>query len=130
MCHRLSGGIYPNVFYEDSMNKKELDIFKNEVRKWATNLGLKDWGISVEMDELESDRVAECQYENHNRYAIITIDSAIEKPSRKSLELTAIHETLELVMADIREALCAFYNAEMVDKQVHRVIRTLENALK
>lgn len=112
------------------MKKKELDLFIKHIRKWSEKLGTKDWGISVEMGELASDRVAECQYENQNRYALISIDKDIEKPSSKNLELTAIHEILELVMADIREALCAFYNDDVVDRHVHMVIRRLENALK
>lgn len=112
------------------MTKKELDTFKKHVSKWSTILGVKDWGISVDMDELAADRAAECQYENQNRFALITIDKELENPSSKNLELTAIHETLELVMADIREALCAFYNESLVDQHIHRVIRRLENALK
>ena len=112
------------------MNKKELSLFKKHVKKWIEILGTKDWGISVKMDEVLPDRASECEYENQNRYAAITIDKDIENPSSRNLEITAIHEVLELVMADIREALCAFYNADMVDKHIHRVIRKLENALK
>ena len=112
------------------MKKKEFDTFKGCVKKWCENLGVKDWAVSVEMESLDSDRAAQCQYESQNRYAIITIDSDIDNPSPKNLDLTARHEVLELVLADIRDALNAYYNSDLVDKHVHRVIRKLENNLR
>lgn len=112
------------------MTKKDFELFKKRVRYWRDILGARDWGLSVDMGELESDRAAQCAYENQNRYAMITIDKDTENTTRKNLDEAAKHEVLELVMADIREALCVFYNADFVDRQVHRVIRQMENALK
>ena len=112
------------------MKKKDFATFKKHVKKWRDKLGVTDWDISVDMDELEPDRAAQCQYENQNRYALITVDKDTENATSRNLEGLAIHEVLELVMADLREALCAFYNTDLVDQHVHRVIRRLENALK
>jgi len=111
------------------MTKKDFAIFKKHVKKWCIELGVKDWGVTADMDELVGNRAAECEYESQNRYSCITIDNGIEDPSSKNLEVVAKHEVLELVMADIRDALCMYYAENFVDKMIHRVIRKLENAL-
>ena len=112
------------------MTKKELATFKKHVKKWRKNLGTTDFQVYVEMGETSEDTACSTLYESQNRCALMTIDYDTENATSRNLELIAIHENLELVMADIRDALCVFYNEDLVDKHVHRVIRKLENALK
>ena len=112
------------------MTKKEFKTFKKYVRKWLAILGLTDWEVSVQFGKVSEDTACQTLSENQNRLALIRIDEETENASNKNLELIAIHECLELVMADIRDALCSFYNADLVDKNIHRVIRRLENVLK
>ena len=112
------------------MNQKDFKIFKTYVDKWRIALGVTDWQVSVDVEELEDDRDAQCAFDNQNRCARISSSKSLESPPNKFLEANAIHEVLELVMADIRVALNAYYNDGVVDQHIHRVIRRLENALK
>jgi len=112
------------------MKKQDFAYFQKCVVKYIELLGVKDFYISVEQDELDEDRAGQCSYDTQNRWALITVDKNIENVSRKAIESVAKHEVLELVLADIRVALDDFYNPLIVDKHIHRVIRRLENALK
>jgi len=112
------------------MTKTDFNKFKKYIKKWRINLGITDWEIHVDMDDLEIDRVAQCAYENQNRCALITIDKNLTGMTDRDIEVAAVHELLELTMADVRVSLCAWYNESLVDQQIHRVIRRLENALK
>ena len=112
------------------MKKKDFDLFKKHVVKWRDLLGERGWSIKVDADKIAEGRDAECSYDILNRCALITIADNTEGASSKFLEATAMHEILELVMADIRSLMGEFYNENFVDQQIHRVIRRLENALK
>ena len=130
MPGRLSDWATNYLLWINRMNKKELDIFKRHVKTWRDRLGNRDWEVCAEMDEIESDRTAQCQFDCQNRCSLVTIDSTIEKPSSKNLEAAAVHEMLELSLADIRELMCRFYSWEFVDGVIHKHIRRMENALK
>ena len=110
------------------MNKKQYEHFKKHVKKQCQNLCI-DYHVTVEMEELASDRAAQCCFDVQNRYAEICLDSETESTSLRAIEITATHEVLELLLSDIREALCVFYNIDYVDKMIHRVIRKLESKL-
>ena len=112
------------------MTKKEFNLFKKSVKKWRDRLGLRDWEIAVDKDDLDDNVVGNCFYEPQNRHATISIDKGLKGLTDRGIGLIALHETLELLLADLRNSLDSFYNADMVDKQIHRVIRKLENALK
>jgi hypothetical protein len=134
----LSGGLSFGVNGEnllqgrigENMNKKEFNLFKKHVAKWRQLLGCTDFQVSVDKDETSPDTACTTEYESQNRYALVTIDTETGNCSSKNLELVAIHEMLELLLADIRDALCVFYNEDVVDRHIHRAIRRLENALK
>ena len=112
------------------MKKKDFDLFKKHVVKWRDLLGLKDWEIHIEKDNLGEDVVGNCLYDLQNRDATISIDKSFKDLTPRIIELVALHECLELLLADTRSALNTLYNEDVTDKHIHRVIRRLENALK
>ena len=112
------------------MTKKDFALFKKRVKHWRNRLGLKDWEISIDKDELDENCVGQCFCEPQNRCATITIDNTIKNLTRRGIDIIALHETLEVLLWDTRDALNTLYNEDATDKHVHRIIRRLENALK
>ena len=112
------------------MISKDLEKFKKQVREQRDIIGVRDWSIAVDMDELEEDRVAQCSADVQNRCVLITINKTIENPTKEQLEDAARHEVLEISVADIRELLCKFYSWDFVDGILHKHIRRMENALR
>lgn len=110
------------------MNKKEFKKFKKLALKWRDKLGNHDWCVTVSKDSLDGNQ-AETWYDNQNRWANISIDNNSDF-TEYELEVCAIHEHLELVLADLRELLYFYYEKKLVDRNMHRAIRKLENALK
>ena len=112
------------------MTKKEFNLFIKHVKKWIHKLGVTDFEVSVHRGDIAESSACETTYNSQNRWAYVNIDSDLENCSSRNLELVAIHEMLELVLADMRDALGVYYSDEVTDKHVHRAIRRIENALK
>lgn len=113
------------------VSKKQLDIFTSAVKKYQVELGLTNWDISVDQDELDETHWAETRGDAQAHYALILLNTLIAtdyKLTAKDLKLTAYHECLEVMLYPLRIALSERLSWETVDSMVHDVIQRLINA--
>jgi len=112
------------------MNQKQLKTFKRQVNKWRDYFGLLAWEITVSKDDFAEDVVATTNFDLHNRWARIRFNNEYtDDLTNKNLDGTAFHEVCELLLCDLR-GMCEYgYSREMVDAEIHKVIRTLENII-
>ena len=110
------------------MNQTHLKKFQKYVKKWRDHFGLKQYRLTVNMCELSDDEyAAETSVDKNNSFAIISLSKNIDKLPDKILNEIALHEVLEILLDSLRSMSSRHYNWQLVDREVHRVIRTLEN---
>lgn len=105
-------------------------IFKNEVEKWINYFGLKSWKIDFGVDDL-NDANSTVQFKDFAGVAKFTLTSTWdEEPSEELIKRIAFHEVFHLLLGKIDAlAMTRFLNAEELNKELHAVIRTMENTI-
>jgi len=112
------------------LNQAQLKTFTNYVKKWRDTFGLMSWEISVERDEFDIDIVARTDFDVNNRFALIRFNNDYtDNLSNDNLNRTALHEVLEILFATMRRMSEQQFAFNVVDRCVHKLIRTFENVL-
>ena len=108
-----------------------LETFKKLCQKYINYFGLHDFHVGYEMEDQE-EGVA-CNYylsREGGQVVTLALNSSFEF-SPENLKLTAKHEIIEaLVLGKIRDMLLNYYSENVVDEEIHRVVRMLENKIK
>jgi len=112
--------------------KKDFELFKKEVGKWITTLGLFSWDVTIQHNDELEDSYGSCQVNPTGRTACISlnINWDDEEPTPHRVKLTAFHEVCELLffpyslMAQERYA-----NEEQLIIERHTIISTLERVI-
>ena len=119
------------------MVKKDIDTtleaFKKLCQKYINFLGVHDFHVSYEVEEHEEGEGVACKYYlDTTGGQVITLSLNTDFTfTPESLKLTAKHEIIEaLLLGKIRDMLLAYYSQNIVDEEIHRVVRILENRLK
>jgi hypothetical protein len=111
--------------------KKQFELFKKEARKWIQKLGVVEYDVHFEHEDLE-DNCAECGTNEQARLCYLYLGTEWQKikPTSREIKTTACHEVLELLFSRVR-ALAVDKNGtpEQVDGEIHRLIQTLLNNL-
>ena len=111
------------------MNQKNFKQFKNHVKKWRDLFGLKQYRLVVELEKLEDkNTAAETNIDRQNGLAFITLNKKCKTP-KAYLDELAFHEVVEILLDPLRKMGNSNFNWDVVDKEVHKVIRTLENVV-
>ena len=114
------------------VTKEDFELFQREVKKWQGILGLQSWEIACVLGGTDNENRAECLSYNPSRLATIFVadkwDDRDLNPA-ETIKSTAFHEVVEILMHQLRTFAQFSMNEELVDKEVHKIIRTLEFAL-
>ena len=83
--------------------KKHFKLFKEIAEFWVERLGLKDYDIDYEHVKFSDNSLADCSWNIVERWAKIRLSTkwGETKPTKHEICATAIHEVLELLMAEI-----------------------------
>lgn len=111
--------------------KKQFRLFEKECRKWLDKLGLKDWFVEVHHADLEhGGTIGRCEWHSTNRCATLLFNLKLdENPSDWVIRRFALHECLELLLSGCTGEMWKAAPNDIVERETHKVIRTLENLL-
>lgn len=103
--------------------------FRKCVYKYAMEFGLVDWEIFTESEDHEGSR-AVCHFNLESKISTIAYNPNwlfCESVSLSEIERVAFHECAELFLCKITRMLDHYYSEPVVNKEMHTVIRFLEN---
>jgi len=109
--------------------KKDFAVFHNECVRFIDLLGLYDYEIRIQHGPCKE--LGYCWYDDQGRSAIIELgpdwgdNNPVDKDSVKS---AASHEVLELLFSRVRTMLNEHHAEKRTDREIHRLITTLQNA--
>lgn len=111
--------------------KKQFRLFEREARKWLDKLGLKAWFVDMAHTDLEDGcTVACCSWKSTNRCATLLFNLKMdENPTDAVIRRFALHECLELLLSDCTNVMWRASCNDIVERETHAVIRSLENVL-
>ena len=101
---------------------EDLKRFEDAVRLNLKDLGLMDWDCIFKLEDLETSNAA-VRYHIPARKA--TFRLAQSREEFRPVEEHALHEALELLLAEIAVYLGAYYSDDLINNEVHRVINRL-----
>ena len=101
------------------------------VKKWQEVLNLGDWRIEKGLKPAKQ-AMASVEFNEGARLAVYRLgDFGAEKITHESLDCTALHELLHVMLHDLLTAAQDPKSSQDdIDKQEHRVINLLERLLK
>jgi len=111
--------------------KKDFELFKKECKKWLDILSLKNWEIFWVHGDTDVDCRAQLLVDQKGRLSTIYLAEEWEKDAVTDLLIKkmAFHEVCELFLYDIGIMLGCFFAPGVVEEEIHKIIRTLENTL-
>ena len=106
------------------------ELFAQSVRKWQQVLSLGDWRIE-KGSKPAKEAMASVEFNQTARLATYRLgDFGAEKITPESLDKTALHELLHVLLHDLMcTATDPKSSDEEIEMQEHRVINLLENLL-
>lgn len=113
----------------DRTTKKQFRIFEKECRKWLDRLGLKDWCVFIRHEDLGNGKtLARCNWSATQRQAWLRLNVSTSAGDDE-IKRAALHECLELLLYGCTDIMWESVSVDIVDAEIHKVIRTLENLL-
>lgn len=119
--------------------KKNFKQFKKFCKKWIDYFGLTDWEIEISHKNAKGNReienrdpVAWSWYDTASHRARITLntDWKSEKPGNRNIELSALHEVLEIMLGELTVVGMNRYVTEKEEERArHALIVRFCNAL-
>ena len=112
------------------MTPEQSDQFDGYIRKWQSLLGLNDWRL-IRSNKKPNDICADIDPLPIHRMAVYRLgnDFGKEKVNAQSLESTACHEVLHVLVASYKAMCDAKADPDLVMSEEHRIIHTLERLL-
>ena len=109
----------------------DADKFAVYVAKWQALLNLNDWRITRRGSKASKDAMADIAISSADKLAQWRIGKhfGAEIVDDYTLESTAVHELLHVLLADFKEICTSKPSNEILDGAEHRVIHTLERLL-
>lgn len=106
------------------------EIFAQSVKKWQQVLSLGDWRIEKGTKPAKA-AMASVEFSPSARLAVYRLgDFGAEKITPDSLDKTALHELLHILLHDLMMAATDPKSSdEDIEMQEHRIINLLENLL-
>jgi len=114
------------------VTKKHFKVFGRECTKWIRFFGLKEWNIIAVRRHLDDEgALASCHADYCGRIANLVIDDdwGSEPVTNELLEICAFHEVCELLLAKLAKLAEAHYAKNIVEEEIHVIIRKLESSL-
>ena len=111
--------------------KREFELYCDEVAKCLKMYGICSYEVAYRHKKMPD--YASCEYEDQIRQAWFNL--ATEWPSSAdfpktdvNIRKTAFHEATELFLGRLRNMLNEFHAPDRTDREIHKVIMTLQNA--
>jgi len=115
------------------LKKTHLKLFKKHISEYIEVFGLKSWDLVISIKQLTFDTLGQTSWDGTNRCVSITLNENYPydgKNIEDSLKRTALHEVLEVFLSPIEDIASARqFLPDELDKEKHKVIRTLENII-
>lgn len=115
---------------ETKLTQRDFQVFQAEAKRWIKIFGLVDWEITFEFSDTFPDNRATCATSDvgaRSAYLILT-QTWDYKPKHAELRRCAFHEVCELLFVQLRAAVrVRGVDEDLVDQEVHRMIRIFEN---
>jgi len=110
---------------------KDAEIFAESIKKWQQILNLGDWRIEKGTKPAKQ-AMASVEFNENARLAVYRLgDFGAEKITDDSLDRTALHECLHILLHDLMTVTADPKSSdEDIEMQEHRVINLLETLLK
>jgi hypothetical protein len=113
------------------LTAKQLQSFDGYVTKWQTKLGLLDWDVYRSSEAPPPAAMADVDADILSHMARLRVgDWGGAEPTPASIEATALHELLHILLAEMRYA-CSHHSKDwnLVMGAEHRAINTLTRLL-
>lgn len=118
---------------EHTTTKEQFEAFKNEARYWQSKFGQLQWVVVFHHRDLDDGggALAQCRCNTEQSMAqlILTKPQCEEPFSGEEIAMSAFHEVMEMMLWELTSPLAEIRGAEWMNRETHRVIRTLENAV-
>ncbi len=111
------------------MTNKRSILFKKYCKYYIKKLGITEYEFFIDIDYENKKSRATFDVDVTGKIAEINIckNWIEQKPTYKQIKKTAFHEVLECMLCIIRNMMEQYYSYNIVDKQIHKIIRILEN---
>lgn len=107
---------------------KQFEIFVDECKLWIERFGLKEYRIEFFCDEYANGaRGMTEDYDNLMAMDIYFPKKLDKSTNNNKIKKAAFHEICEVLLMRLRVMGNKYFNFELVDKEVHTVIRKMEN---
>ena len=115
---------------KNPVSEADASVFDAYVYKWQQLLNLQDWRIERGSRPIKN-AMASVEFNPPARLAVYRLgDFGSEPITPDSLEHTAIHELLHVLLFDLIEVASGKSTNEEVESAEHRVVNVLEKLLK
>jgi len=84
------------------VTKAQFDYFCRRVRFWLRKFGTTDWTVYYVFEEELTDCNAEIRYDYDGRSATFALPTMLDDTTRSSLDESALHEVVHLVIAPLQ----------------------------
>ena len=83
--------------------KEDFQLFREEVNKWVTRLGITGWDIEIRHEQIGNGTNAQCVYNTQKRHALfrLTVNTEGDFGMTTNPSELALHEVLHLLLADL-----------------------------
>jgi hypothetical protein len=109
----------------NELDEAQATLFDNSMSKWQARLNLSDW--RVERSKKRTKAMASMWFDHGAKLAAYnTGDFGAEEITPASIDETALHEMLHVLLADFAITLANTDNAVLREAAEHRVVNTLE----
>ena len=110
--------------------KKDFELFKKECQKWIKFFGLSEYRIEYfNLKEANGTRAQTEDYNDLMAADIIFPKELHDQTDIKKIRKAAFHEVCEILLMKLRIMANEQYNWDLVNKEIHTVIRKLENSI-
>ena len=113
--------------------KKDFELFKKEVNKWIEIIGLKEFECVFADDSADYGTRAQVMVDLIGGISTYFFagdwDGNANKISNREVKIVGFHEVMEVMLWELAAMAKMYVNEEVVEKEVHKIIRRLENSL-
>ena len=110
--------------------KKDFEIFKKECKKWIDYFGLNIYRVEFFISkEANGNRGMTKDYNQLMAVDIIFPEELHDETGIEKIKSVAFHEVCEVMFMRIRKMAGKYFDWNLVDREIHTIIRMLENSI-